>query len=241
MKTIYQFGDSYGALLYNEDESYTIKNFVELAANQLNYRYVNQALGGSSNEMILNKILSYINEIISGDILIINFSFFTRGSWYDNRDGKIKSTNVLYSDMRGTKQYSRAKNEHVVKLVEYYLEHAKDYNKRIFTLINSTLKAIEQRGVAIFYIFVDESEWADSLLDVGTNIKFPNGFGRWLQKNKLHLEQEGHYTKGIQIPLASMLLEKTQHFKQTDRSVFVNFEDLDLNAVLSKPVKEKML
>jgi len=241
MKTIHQFGDSYSSTLYAYDDSYITKNFIELISIELNYQYVNNAVGGISNEIILDILLNSINNIKQGDIVFINFSFFTRGCWYDDDIKKIKSTNTLYNDIMSIKKYHLAKNKHIIDLVEYYLTETKDYNMRIFKLFNSILNYIHSKGVNIFYIFVEENEWSDELLNLGTNIKFPNGFAKWLQKNNLHFEEEGHYTKGIQPVLANAILNKTNHFLCQNKSITIDMGDMDFNIKLNKKMKKNLL
>lgn len=241
MKTIHQFGDSYGAELYSKNKEYRIKNFIELSCIQLNYKYVNDARGGSSNEMILNRMLNYLKNINSGDIVFVNFSFFVRGCWYDDTYKKIKSTNELFDELYNNKMYYKIKNENVIGLVEYYLNSTKDYNMRIFTLIDSVFKYLKSKNVDIFYIFVDDCEWVDDLLTVGTNIKFPKGFAKWLIINGFGEEQECHYTKGIQPLLANVILKKTNNFTINNNSIVIDIEDVDFDVVLKKPIDKNLL
>lgn len=241
MKTIYQFGDSYGAPLYNDSENYSIKNFVELCANQINHRYENQSIPGYSNEMILDKLINHLNKIKDGDIVFINFSFFSRGCWYDANDNKIKSTNKLYNDIYNLKKYNEKENSNIINLVEYYVNNSIDYNMRIFKLINSTLEYLKSKNVSIFYIHVDNSEWVDELLNVGTNIKFPNGFGKWLLENGFHKEEENHYTKGLQPIFANLILDKTNNFTADDDRIYVDINDIDFNVTLKNPIKTNLL
>jgi hypothetical protein len=215
MKTVYHFGDSYGVVPQS-------KTFVELAANKAGYNYHNQSVGGFSNEMILNTLLRSLNLIKPGDVVFINFSFFVRGCWYDEKTNRVRSTNELYQDVYSSKQYLEAKGDNIVALVEYYLKYTKDYSNRLFTLVNSTLEYLTLKGIKVFYIFLEDLEWTDRLLNVGTSVKFSNGFCKWLQKNKLHLEEEGHYSKGIQPFLASLLLTKTDEFRETSKTVFID-------------------
>ncbi len=241
MKTIHQFGDSYGEELYSKNREYRIKNFIELSCVQLNYRYVNEARGGSSNEMILNRMLNYLKNINFGDIVFINFSFFARGCWYDDTYKKIKSTNELFDELYSNKMYHKIKNQNVIGLVEYYLNNTKDYNVRVFTLIDSLLKYLKSKNVDIFYIFVDDSDWVDNLLSVGTNIKFPNGFGKWLLSNGLGLEQESHYTKGVQPILCKTILDKTKNFTNTNKNIYIDIDDVHLDFENKKLINKKLL
>lgn len=241
MNTIHHFGDSYACYLRDVFYENNVENFVEIFSKQLNYKYTNKAHGGESNEMILDRLINHLNEFKNGDILFINFSFFSRGCWYDEKYQKIKSTNALYDDLNDFKQYYFAKNKHVIDLVEYYLNHTIDYNKRIFKLINSVLKNIQSKGICVFYIFIETKEWSDELIDNGTSIEFPNGFGKWLQKNNFHKEEEGHYTRGIQPVLANAILKKTNCFKEQSKTIFIDIDDMDFGVKLKKPNKINLL
>lgn len=234
MNTVYHFGDSYGVIPYG-------KTFVELAANQAGYNYCNKSLGGLSNEMILNILLKNLSIILPEDIVFVNFSFLPRGCWYDEKVNRIRSTNELYNDVYSNKQYIKGKGEQVITLVDYYLNHTKDYNVRVFTLINSTLEYLNQKGVKIYYIFVENSEWIDPLIKVGTSIKFKNGFCTWLQKNKFHSEEEGHYSKGVQPLLANLVLNKTDLFKETSKCLFVDSHEVDFKEVAFKKTISKLI
>jgi len=234
MNTVYHFGDSYGVIPHG-------KTFVELAANQAGYNYCNKSLGGFCNEMILNTLLQNLSIIKPEDVVFVNFSFLPRGCWYDEKFNRIRSTNELYHDVYSSKQYIEAKGEHVVALIDYYLHHTKDYNVRIFTLVNSVLEFLNQKGVKIYYIFVENPEWIDSLIKVGTNIKFNEGFCTWLQKNKFHLEEEGHYSKGIQPLLANLVLNKTDQFKEKSKRLFVDSYEVDFKEVTPKKVISKLI
>ena len=102
-------------------------------------------------------------------------------------------------------------NEKLLHLIEYYLDYTEDYARRIFELYNEIFKQLIAKGCSIYYIYIDDAPYADSLLKCGYNIKFEEGFGRWLKHNNFHNEEEGHYTKGIQPALANALLQKTNN------------------------------
>lgn len=214
MNTFHHFGDSYATTL----SSMNVKHFGELISDNLNFKYQNLAFAGASNEQILNNIIINLNKFKKEDILFINFSFFARGCWYDSRNKKINSTNLFYDELASTKLFKTDKwgysiyYEKIMLLVDYYITHTEDYVKRIFSLLNSTLKYIESIGVKIYYIFVDDAAYSDDLLQVGNNLKFKNGFSKWLIENEFHNEEEGHYSAGIQNFLSNMILEKTNNF-----------------------------
>ena len=75
--------------------------------------------------------------------------------------------------------------------------------------------------------------YSDELIRYGTNIKFENGFAKWLIKYNFHNEEEGHYTKGIQPALANALFKKTNNFgKNVKKKIEINIDDIDMNIII---------
>lgn len=239
MNSLYHFGDSYATVKYYDDN----KHFCHHIANELNLEYCFDAFGGLSNELIFDRILNRLNDFKEGDVIFVNFSFFVRGCYYDKKSKDIKSTNTLYNEIYNnkiynTKLYNREiLNDGVVDLIKYYLNNTIDYNVRIFKLIDSVFKFLNENGVLIFYIFIEEFEWSDFLLKNGTNISFTNGFYKWLQKNNFHNEEDIHYTVGIQPMLSDVILRKTNYLsKDSSKKIKIDIEDIDYSKIL-KPIK----
>jgi hypothetical protein len=235
MSTIHHFGDSYGLCAKSKTEP--LKHFVEISADVIGYQYNKQTRAGMSNEMIFDKILKNVNSFNNSDILFINFSYFARGCYWDKKLNTVISTNDLFGELTLMKSYPRqlinTKIEELEPLIEYYLNMTEDYNRKLFTLINSLFENLQKNGVRIFYIFVDKSnKWCDKLLNVGNNLKFENGFSEWLYKNSFHKEEETHYTSGIQIMLSDYMLSNTENFKLKIDNPIVNMDDSKLNTDL---------
>ena len=205
MGTLYHFGDSYA------NTGRYDKHFVELISERLNYDYMGIGkITGGSNETILNFLLSHILDIKSGDILFFNFSFFVRGSYYDKEKNQVWSTNYYYNDLLGTFSMDLLK-DYVMDIITHQLDHNQDYNKRIFHLYNTIFEQLHLRGVKIFYIFIVENEWSDSLLDYGTKITFPTDFDDWLDSNGYHNQEECHYTRGVQEHIYDYVMEQIKN------------------------------
>lgn len=169
--------------------------------------------------------------------MFVNFSFISRGSWYNNKKNQVESTNRFNDRAFWEKRFSKSEDENnkVISLINYYLEYTEDYVSRVFTLINSTLSYIESSGISIFYIFIDDAPYLEGLIKVGTNIKFKNGFHIWLRDNGFHGEEEGHYTFGIQQMLSNVILKKTNNLNiNTGKSVDISIDDVDLNLIIEK-------
>lgn len=241
---LYHFGDSYATVNNHQNN----KHFVHLIADTLNFDYISFGLSGLSNEIILNKLLEQINNFNNGDIIFINFSFFVRGCYYDRTDDKIKSTNILYNELYDNKIYNKKVfkreiikvkreiiKEGVIDLMEYYLKNTIDYSARVFELINTLLTQLYYKGVLIFYIYIEETDYSDNLIKVGTNISFENGFGKWLLKNKFHNEEDVHYTFGIQPMLSDVIIRKTDNLnKSLFKKVSITIDDLNFSKMQKK-------
>lgn len=227
MSRIHHFGDSYGIIDYVNGKK-VIKHFaggsiisgdypphfIELCAKKLNKNYINYSEPGYSNEVILKQIIKQTNAFKKNDIVFIQFSYFCRGTWWNETTQTIENTNGLYDEIRNNKYFDIANNnEKLLSLVNYYLTYTEDYNRRIFDIINQVIKQLVDKGIFVYFIHIDDSNYVDSLLSYGFNIKFEKGFGKWLLINKFHNEEEGHYTKHIQPMLSDIILNTTNNLK----------------------------
>lgn len=235
MNKLYHFGDSYATV----GEFALSKHFCGVMADSIGFQYRPYGMSGLSNEQILNKLIKLLFEFEKGDIIFINFSFFQRGCWYDSNNKILKSTNVFYNEIEMKKtNYNIGEKQKILSLLNYYIEHPEDYARKIFKLYNSILTILESKGIKIFYIYIENTEWSDELLNVGTNIKFENGFSKWLLVNNLHRNEDCHYTAGIQPMLADVILRKTNQFTYLSPNVIITIDDVDRSKIIKA---EKLL
>jgi hypothetical protein len=207
---IHHFGDSYTTV--NDFMTQKPKdNFIEILAKKLDYKYQNLGYCGGSNEMIFNILLKRADEIKQNQIIVVNFSFLTRGTYYDEQNNKIDATNTLYHEIYNKKYFEKANgDDKLLLMIDYFLNYHKDYNFRLFNLIDNFFKLlIKEKNIKIYYIHIDDMDYIDNLLTSGTRIKFEGGFGNWLKTNDFHKEEEGHYSKNIQDILFRIISDKT--------------------------------
>lgn len=230
MRTLFHFGDSYGTIDTTIESN---KHFCNHIADCLQAHYICYAVGGYSNEIVFNTILDNMNFFKKNDIIFINFSFFSRGCYYDEDRKKIKSTNYLYNEIRNDRLFNNKLDKNLINLVEYYIENHIDYNFRLFKLINSTFNYLQKKGINIFYIFIENSDYSNNLLNFGTQINFENGFHKWLIKNNFHLNQDVHYTRGIQKMLSDVILRKTNNLEPAvdTKCVEIKINDIDKSKI----------
>ena len=191
MGTLYHFGDSYGSTGMID------KHYIQDISEIINNTYCSEITPGSSNEQILTKLLSTIMDIKEGDTLFFNFSFFTRGCYYNREMDKVMSTNYFYNDIDTTYTLTTQK-EYIIDIISYQLDNNEDYNRRLFFQFDTLFKQLHLRNIPIYYIFIRENEWSNSLLNYGNKISFPTDFHTWLNNNGYHNNQECHYTLGVQ-------------------------------------------
>lgn len=226
----YHFGDSYATV----GENAITKHFCELISDNLGYEYIPHGVIGLSNEQILNKIIEMFFDFNENDIIFINFSFFQRGCWYDSKSKVIKSTNKFYNELEMYKtNYTTEEKQKISSLLNYYIEYPEDYGRKLFRLFNSALKNLVNKNVKLFYIFIEETEWSNDLMEVGSNIRFANGFGKWLIENDFHLGQDNHYTSGIQPMLCDVIQRKTLNLQNHGRNTInISTEDIDITKII---------
>jgi hypothetical protein len=235
MSFIWHFGDSYGRM--DEGFSYSSKHFVHICADNIKYEYKPNSQGGISNEMIYANILKNLSLYKSDDIIFINWSFFQRASFWDSINKNVRSTNVLYNEMENIISDYKWEDtiiKNIIPMLDYYINNPIDYNMRLFHLINLTLSSLEKSGIKIYYIFADNSEYESDLLKCGSNLKFENGFAKWLKKNGLHKNQDLHYTYGIQIPLSDMILKRTINFTIKEKIIHLSINDFNKDLITKK-------
>ena len=192
MGDIFHFGDSYSCTGENKE-----KHFVELLSEDMGYNY--NGIGripGGSNEQILTKLLSIVYEIKKKDMLFFNFSFFTRGCFYDSSINDIRSTNSYYNE--DNKNISVHADEKIMEILTYQLNCVEDYNRRLFTQFDIIFRLLIKNNVFVNYIFIDNYDWSNKLLCHGNNITFNNGFQNWLHEKSFHNNEECHYTRNVQ-------------------------------------------
>ena len=205
MGTLYHFGDSYGGVGDHD------KHFVKHISERINYDFSNQVQSGSANEEILTRLLSCIMDIKEGDMLFFNFSFFIRGCYYNRKMNRIMATNSIYNDSYSYYEINRpieTKDDYIIDIINYQLDNNEDYNRRLFFQFDAIFKQLRHRNIPIYYIFIVENEWSNTLLNYGTKITFPLHFSKWLDDNGYHNQEECHYTRGIQENICDYVMKQ---------------------------------
>lgn len=230
MSRFWHYGDSYSMndfLLENLENKYRaetqIGNFGSIISNQLDKEYNFKGVTGFSNELIFNRILYNLNKFKKGDIIFINWSYFTRGSYID-KYGVIHSTNNWFDEtMPGMTDEGKDKLEKLENysfIMDYILSYNYDFNIKLFYgYVAPCFKNLIEKGITIYNLFINYNDkltfgksykkfvMPDSM---GKNIRFDGGYMNWLVQNELHGEEEGHYTVDKQEYIAKEILKRME-------------------------------
>lgn len=211
MKKIWAYGCSWTK---QEQSEHFIKFWPEIVANELNYSFKNNGLGGGSNFESRNRLISDLSKIKEGDIVIYQFTFPSRFyinyldgfyyefKWYFNNDS-----------FKMSKYYNK-------KDYEIWLNFILNFETELllndFYNIAPLFDYIENKGVIVKYWFITEipkeqqkkifnykrTVTVNSILNIGFFIgnnkftlenDFKNGIIKDEKfKNDKHPNQEGH-------------------------------------------------
>ena len=169
VNTLWHFGDSFACWGNPHEPNLEAKvGFSKYIANYYKCKFKHFGEQGASNEIILSKIIKNINNFKSGDIIIINWSFFTRFTYSDVYN-QPQSFNFLQNEIN-TNSFSDSfellkKNYSSLELVsseylEYLIMHKSNfvYSENIVlwkTIINPILINLQNKKCKIINCFND--------------------------------------------------------------------------------------
>lgn len=192
-------------------------------SNKLNRKFVHRGQSGASNFQILLNLINELPNINSSDVILINWSFLTRGILF-TKNGMI-STNRFYFDEGKSFNTSENLETHEIELkneylssITYLLENSIQENSIVFTLSNSIQKYLEQKDIRMISVFLEKDwltingkkeKWPNNNFNL-YNLKFEPDYFRWLEKNNYlgDSELDTHYKDGISDIIANEYFNK---------------------------------
>tara|TARA_Y100001954_G_C15766885_1_gene582233 strand:- start:346 stop:1059 length:714 start_codon:yes stop_codon:yes gene_type:complete len=190
MKNLWHFGDSYGTGAWGHS-----------LARKLKRNHIQHSKGGQSNYQILMDIIQNMNKIDEGDLVLINWSFMSRGTIMDTKSHRGKSMNNLYDDLNEqliggffeSKAYSRLGVEKVkiAKYIDFFLENNFQFQATLLFLAREVQNRLIERGVDVRSVFIekqntflmgDKIEWPIDNFGL-IELDFGRGYWKWLQDN----------------------------------------------------------
>lgn len=238
MNTLYHFGDSFAFNDFSKESytkgrlneaTYQDGNFGSIIAESLGLKYNFQAKTGDSNQLIFDRILSFSNHYKKGDVLLINWSFFSRGTYIKILEQKqqyqLSSTNGWFDEgiLKYTNDYEAIeffKKEYGF-LMDYIINYNFDLTVKLFEgPVSHFFKTLLDKDVKIYNVFNDSFfglNYGDKKLSykpdgIGDILHFKAGYYQWLEMQNWLREEDGHYKKGIQNRLAKIYLTKINEF-----------------------------
>ena len=221
----YHFGDSFAFNNFNF-ETATGRAHIQPGgfgwrlAKHFDLDYQFEAMTGDSNEGIFSKIIA-LNDFVKGDIIWINWSFFSR-SWYLNKHEGLHSTNHWFDENHSEynddiDQFHEFMRDNEL-FMDFLLQNNYEVTSKLFTgFVEPYLLTLKERGVRIYHMFIRANEKLkfknkEKVFNVhslpGRVIDFDPNYFDWLESKDWKNEQEGHYTKDIQGRLATEIIKK---------------------------------
>ena len=205
MKKLWLFGDSFTAPANPKGWGFEL-------SNKLNRKFVHRGQSGASNFQILLNLINELPNINSSDMILINWSFLTRGILF-TKNGMI-STNRFYFDEGKSFNTNENLETHEIELknvylssITYLLENSIQENSIVFTLSNSIQKYLEQKDIRMISVFLEKDwltingkkeKWPDNNFQLNT-IEFEPDYFKWLEINDYmgDSELDTHYKDDI--------------------------------------------
>jgi hypothetical protein len=184
MNNFWHFGDSFSFNDFNlesDTEWCQQDNFGHIISKKLGLDYKFRSLTGISNYQIFNQIIQESNNFSEGDVIFINWSFFTRGNYVDIfnssfdiienkrwncnlKENKflIQPTNHWFDENHSQfnedafEFYDFITNHKFI--MDYLLTYNFDFNIKLFNNIQTYFKTLKDRGVKIFNLFIRDNE-----------------------------------------------------------------------------------
>jgi len=212
--TLYHFGDSFATSCEFEPI------FTEHMAKEMWMHWRGHGLPGGCNEQIFSEILKNLHNFKGGDLLIINWSYFSRISYCTFGKDKINSSNRLYPVNRET-ELSDGYRDYIL---DTSLNMNYDNATKIFkSHLPALLQYFDKIGVQYIQTFLSndlflEGKKLDNPYKVFKELKniisFDDNYEyeSWLDSIGWKNEECCHYTSGIQPDLSKYFIKKYYDF-----------------------------
>ena len=214
--TLYHFGDSFATSCEFEPI------FTEELAKELNLHWRGHGLPGGCNEQIFSEILKNLHKFKKGDLLIINWSYFSRISYCPLGKDKIDSGNRLYPVNHDNELSNGYRNYILDTAINMNYDNATKIFKSHLPPLLEYFDKIEVQYVQSFLhddLFL-EGKKLDNPYEVFKELKNiihyedknTDGYEPWLDSIGWKNEECCHYTSGIQPELSKDWLNHYNNF-----------------------------
>jgi len=199
MNTLYHFGDSYGTC----DEKETL--FSHYISEHFHLQHKPLSVVGYSNLSIFSDILSHTHQFKPNDMILVNWSFFTRVD--------IPSEDIRIDGTRGFMNHS---HEHFQKHFSPYanwvihgIDYIKEESTKFFYMVEKYFQSLHTMGIESYHTFITQPQFSHTL----NTLDFERSYYRWLENRKWKDEESMHYSWGIQEKLGKEYIKRIHKSK----------------------------
>jgi hypothetical protein len=196
--TLWHFGDSYTNCWHTEQV------FSHHIANKINFNLEHHGKNGLSNLGIFSKIVSQTHKFKSGDVVLVNWSFFDRVESVIRKGNELEMINNADIRFFQTNDVNQGVLDgslgHALWLLNginfsHYESH------KLFFVIRNYFDSLFKMGIKAYHVYISNKE---NVLGefAKPELEFEGGYWSWLHSNNYHNEESEHYTYGIQEKLA---------------------------------------
>lgn len=155
--TLWHFGDSFGCWeSYKIGLKHTTKGYSNYVADHFKLNHQHRAQESLSNAQIISRIITEIPNFKSGDLILINWSFFDRFPVMTepHKEGRIISLNSLITkEVEGVLDESYSK-----QYLDYNILHRSNFQKEEWNILfwlflKPTIQTINRLGCKVFVSF----------------------------------------------------------------------------------------
>lgn len=212
MNKLWHFGSSYA---FSGVETV----FSEYIAEKYGLSLEHLAVKGSSNYMIFTQLLMNEPKFQRNDMVLINWTYLSRGEYID-KEGGLNSTNFfIYEDKN---QIINPFDENELNL-DWILNWNYDWNIKLFKhTLPFYFINLKKKGIKIYNVWFSDDKVYQNKIEKSFDIQktgltnildFEPNYYEWLEKkmwvNRKHtLKRAGHYILNIQKDLAEEYIKK---------------------------------
>lgn len=202
--SLWHFGDSYSTCWKTE------KIFTYYIAKKFGLKLEEHGQPGLSNITIFSRIVSNTHKFKSGDIILVNWSFFDRIESVMVREDNLEMINNADIRFFQTQDVNKGLLDgnlnHALWLLSG-IQHSGYESFKLFSIISSYFESINNIGIQSFHNYISDTfdfKWKPTQ----PQLNFEGGYWSWLHSKGWHNEESVHYTFGIQKELGDEYIKR---------------------------------
>ena len=205
MNKFWHFGDSFTT-------PGNLKGWGYRISKKLQKEFVHRGQSGASNYQILLNIINDLNNIESDDIVLVNWSFLTRGVLF-TENGMISTNRFFYDEVKEFNQDESLDDNEIdirndyMDSLEYLIKNSKQENYMVFIMAKSLQNFFEKNNIRMTSVFLEKDwltsndkkvKWPDNNFNL-YNLEFEPDYFKWLEKNDYlgNSQIDTHYKDNI--------------------------------------------